>query len=119
MDEQNTQQNYSQILEEFREERPNIVACAIIKDGNIESSFIPSSFDKETLAVIVTSTMQAGESSIAQLGGKNVKRVLLKNDQGIIVLQHVNNSLLFILADSKTKPASLLLSSQELAGKIE
>jgi len=118
MDDQNTQQNYSQILEEFREERPNIIACAIIKDGRVESCLFPPSFEQETLALIIDSTMKVGENGLKQLGGKNLKRILLKNQQGIIVLQQLDDAILFVLADQKTKPGSLLLSTQELATKI-
>ncbi|BBM82327.1 roadblock/LC7 domain-containing protein [Candidatus Uabimicrobium amorphum] len=118
MDDQNTQQNYSQILEEFSEERPNIVACAVIKNGSIESCIFPSTFEKDTLALIIDSTMKVGKNSLDKLGGKNLKRILLKNEQGIIVLQQLANSILFVLADQKTKPGSLLLSVQELATKM-
>ncbi|WP_372369251.1 hypothetical protein [Candidatus Uabimicrobium sp. HlEnr_7] len=118
MDDQNTQQNYLQILEEFREQRPNVVACAIIKNGNVESCVFPPSFEKETIALVIDSTIQVGKGSLDKLGGKNLKRILLKNEQGIIVLQQLTDSVLFVLADQNTKPGSLLLSTQELATKM-
>ena len=81
--------------------------------------FFPASFDQDTVAVIIPSVMRAGKDGASQFGGKNIKRVMLKNEQGLIVLQKVNdNDILFILADNAFKPADLLLRTQEFAERL-
>lgn len=120
MDNKNIQEEISQILMQFKEKEENVIAVAVInQDGISVCSIFPPSFDKDTIAMIISSTMKVGEKSMRELGGKGLKRMLLKNSHGLIVLQNIANAqTLFVLADNEIKPASLLLASQELAVKI-
>jgi len=106
--------NLEKLLAELQTRDPEIKGVAIArKDGLLIAENIRTDIDKDILAAMAASIFVIGSKSSKELTGGTLKRILIENENGKIVLSEIANGMLIIAVVNHDANIGLLFMELE------
>ncbi|MCK5727321.1 MAG: roadblock/LC7 domain-containing protein [Thiotrichaceae bacterium] len=109
------------ILSELNGSSTDIEASAIIStDGLIMSSMLQADMDDDRVAAMSAALLSLGDRTAEELNRGTLEQVLIKGDNGYILMTHANNeSVLTVLARPKARLGLIFLDVKRAAKNID
>ncbi|NUM34386.1 MAG: roadblock/LC7 domain-containing protein [Candidatus Brocadiae bacterium] len=115
------QKSYYQVIEEIQKQYSGFQALVLCdRESNILASAGCESYDKETIATIVSSTILMIENHLEDLGEKDWQQVIINGKDNIVVLRLISqNKVILVLANHDKKIETLSQEVQKIASMLE
>lgn len=108
------------ILNELNGTSADIEASAVIStDGLIMSAILPSSMDEDRVGAMAAAMLSLGERTAHELGRGDLEQVLIKGDNGYIMMTHAGeDTVVSVVAKSSAKLGLIFLDVKRAAESI-
>lgn len=115
------QKNYSPIIEEIRKQYSNFQALVLCdREGNVFACIGCDNYDKETIGIIISSTINIVESHLEDLKSKEWQQIIIKSKVNMVFLRFISeNKVILVLANDSEKIEKLSEDLQKIASMLE
>jgi predicted regulator of Ras-like GTPase activity (Roadblock/LC7/MglB family) len=110
----------SSILSDLNGSSPDIEASTILSvDGLVMASMLPNSIDEDRVGAMGAAISSLGERTAEELSRGSLEQVLVKGDNGYILLTHAGNeAILLVLARPQSRLGLIFLDVKRAAENI-
>ena len=110
----NVKAGYHDLIEDFYEQSAHIGGIVLVNEGALVASALSQNYDSETIGTITSSTKEIIENNLQVFSKTNIRQILIKGKENIVLLQHIKDSwILVVFADNACKVKELM----QLVGK--
>lgn len=111
---------FSSILKELNGTSADIEASAVIStDGLMIASMLPADMDEDRVGAMSAAILSLGERSSTELARGELEQVLVKGDNGYILMTHASNeAVLTVVAKPKARLGLIFLDVKRAAEEI-
>jgi len=108
------------ILRDLNGTSTEIEACAVIStDGLVIDSLLPAGMDEDRVGAMSAAILSLGERTARELARGELEQVLVKGDQGYILMTHANDdSVLTVVAKPNARLGLIFLDVRRAAEAI-
>ncbi|MCB0264262.1 MAG: roadblock/LC7 domain-containing protein [Calditrichia bacterium] len=117
---QTTSQKLQAILKNFQSSTPDIEGVAVASDdGLVIASRLPEDVEEDRVGAMSAAILSLGERSSEELNRGDVKQVLVKGENGYVVLMNVGSeSVLITMTTENVKLGLLFLELKRAAEEL-
>ncbi len=111
---------FSSILKDLNGTSADIEASAVIStDGLMIASLLPADMDEDRVGAMSAAILSLGERSAVELARGDLEQVLIKGDNGYILMTHASDeAVLTVVAKPKARLGLIFLDVKRAAEEI-
>ena len=111
---------FSSILKDLNGTAADIEASAVIStDGLMIASLLPADMDEDRVGAMSAAILSLGERSAVELARGDLEQVLIKGDNGYILMTHASDeAVLTVVAKPKARLGLIFLDVKRAAEEI-
>lgn len=111
---------FSSILKDLNGTSADIEASAVIStDGLMIASLLPADMDEDRVGAMSAAILSLGDRSAVELARGELEQVLIKGDNGYILMTHASNeAVLTVIAKPKARLGLIFLDVKRAAQDI-